>query len=408
MTAMRGLRPEGFAFTVLLGAMAALPPLSIDMGLPAFPALERGLHTSAAGAGLTLSLFLGGFAAAQLLLGPLADRLGRRPVLLGGLMLYALAGLVCAASPSIGFLLGARLVQGLCAASGSVMALAIVRDRFEGAAARARLSYVSVVLSVAPIVAPSIGGAAVMLAGWRGVYAFLGIAGGLLTLAVALGLEETRPEAHVPPRVAAAFGRMLRHRRAIGFALTNALGFGAMFAYIAGSPLVLMGGFGLSAPVYALLFAVNAAGIMAGAWLNGRLAARGVAPRRPLASALVAGLAAAAALLAVIGLGAGSLGAVMGLLVAFCFTRGLIMPNATHAAIEPMAEIAGVAAAVIGFLQMMTGALASFVVGALFVRLGALAMPLAMTVFSIAALLAWWLAETAPRGADAPASVRGE
>ena len=399
-------RPGSFGFTILLGALAALPPLSIDMGLPAFPALERGLGTSAAGAGLTLSAFQAGFAAAQLVFGPLADRIGRRPVLLGGLALYALAGLLCAAAPSIGALLALRLVQGACAASGPVMALAIVRDLFTGAAARTRLSYVAVVLSVAPIIAPAIGSVTLLLAGWRGSYGFLGVTGALLTLAAVLGVRETRV-VRAPPRVLAGFARMLRHRSAIAFALTNALSFGAMFAYISGSPLVLMGAFGLSAPVFALLFALTSAGILVGAWVNGRLASRAVAPRLPLLLALLAALLWTSGLLLLFALGVRSLGAIVPLLVAFSFTRGIIAPTATHGAMEPMGEIAGLASSVVGFSQMAMAALSSGLVAVLFPLLGPVAMPLTMTGFAATALLVWRFGDLASgRGAPA-APVRG-
>jgi DHA1 family bicyclomycin/chloramphenicol resistance-like MFS transporter len=149
------IRPKSVGFTVLLGALAALPPLSIDMGLPAFPPLEQDLGASPAGAGLTLSVFMAGFSVSQLLLGPLSDRYGRRPVLLAGLLFYAAAGFLCAIAPSIETLIGLRLVEGACAASGTVMAFAITRDLFDGAAARQRLSYVSMVLAVAPVIARS-------------------------------------------------------------------------------------------------------------------------------------------------------------------------------------------------------------------------------------------------------------
>ena len=144
-----------------------------------------------------------------------------------------------------------------------------MRDLFTGAAARTRLSYVTMVLAVAPIIAPTLGGWALLLAGWRSIYGFLGVAGVALTTAVALGLEETRPRAAAPAAaragVLAGFGRMLRHRPAIACALANALNFGALFAFVSGSPLVLMGSLGLSAATYGLLFAITSGGIMAGA-----------------------------------------------------------------------------------------------------------------------------------------------
>jgi DHA1 family bicyclomycin/chloramphenicol resistance-like MFS transporter len=386
------IRPASVAFTVLLGSLAALPPLSIDMGLPAFPALERDLGSSAAGAGLTLSLFMAGFAAAQLVLGPLSDRFGRRPVLLGGLFLYAVAGLACSAAPSIEVLIGLRLIEGACAASGTVMAFAITRDLFEGTAARQRLSYVAMVLSVAPVIAPSLGSAALLFGGWRAIFLCLGLAGGALAVAVFFGLAETRQRQATGIGVLGAFARMLGHRRAFSYALTNAMGFGSLFAYVSGSPLVLMGTLGVSAPTYALLFAMISGGLVVGAWVNSRVAKSAARSHRALAAALAASLASAALLLLLIGAGRATLGTLLPLLLLHAFCRGISSPNATHGALEPMGEIAGVASAVVGFAQMATGAVSSALVAVLFPIVGAAAMAATMTAFSLAAIAAWLVA----------------
>jgi DHA1 family bicyclomycin/chloramphenicol resistance-like MFS transporter len=391
------IRPETFGFTILLGAMTALPPLSIDMGLPAFPALERELGASAAGAGLTLSVFLAGFACAQLLLGPLSDRYGRRPVLLAGLLLYALAGFLCAAAPSIAALIAFRLLAGACAAAGTVLAFAIVRDLFSGAAARVRLSHVSMVLSVAPMIAPTLGSWALLLGGWRAIYGFLGAAGIVLLVAVAIGLPETRRPSAGGPGVLGGFRRMLTHRPAIAFALVNACNFGALFAYVSGSPLVLMGALGVSAPFYGLLFAITSGGILTGSWINGRISARGIAPRLPLAISLAVSLAATVGLVLVTLLGVASLATLMPLLVAHMLCRGVVGPNATHGALEPMGEMAGLASAVLGFLMMTVGAISSGLMALLYPPLGPAAMALTMAGFAGLALLAWLVAEW-PRG----------
>jgi len=390
------LRPQSIAFTFLLGALAALPPLSIDMGLPAFPALERELGTSAAGAGLTLSVFMGGFSFSQLVLGPLSDRLGRRPVLLAGLILYAASGVLCAASPSIVALIAFRLIQGACAASGTVMAFAVTRDLFEGAAARQRLSYVSMVLSVAPVIAPTLGSWALLLGGWRAIYGFLALAGAALLVAVFTGLAETRRRPPASLGVLGGFARMVGHRRAIGYALTNAMGFGSLFAYVSGSPLVLMGTLGLSAPIYGLLFALISGGIMLGAWVNSHVARKPDNAHLALALALSAAFGTAVLLLAVTLNGTVGLVTLLPLLIVHAFCRGVTSPNATHGALEPMGEIAGLASAVVGFLQMATGAVSSALVALLFPWLGPVAMALVMTLFSLASLLAWRAATRKP------------
>jgi DHA1 family bicyclomycin/chloramphenicol resistance-like MFS transporter len=405
LPAMR-VRPESFAFTLLLGALAALPPLSIDMGLPAFAALERELGASAAGAGLTLSVFLAGFACGQLVLGPLSDRFGRRPVLLGGLAIYAVTGGLCAAAPSIATLIAFRLIAGAAAAAGTVLTFAIVRDLFSGAAARTRLSHVTMVLSVAPMIAPTLGGWALILSGWRAIYGCLGVAGAALLLAVAAGLPETMRPAASGIGVLGGMRKMLGHRGAIAYAMVNACNFGALFAYVSGSPLVLMGSLGVSAPVYGLLFAATSAGIMAGSWLNGRLSQRAIAPRLPLAVALGASLATAGVVLALTAAGAVSLVTLMPLLVAHMLCRGVVGPNATHGALEPMGEIAGLASAVLGFLMMAVGAIASGVESLLYPWLGPPAMAITMTAFAGAALVAWRVAERPPIGLAAEFSGR--
>lgn len=393
------LKPNGWAFTVLLGAMAGLLPLAIDMGLPALSAIEAALRASPAIAGQTLSLFLAGFALAQLALGPLSDRLGRRPVLLGGLTLYALAGIGCTTAPSAVALVAWRLVQGIGAASSTVLALAIVRDLFEGAAARRKLSVIAVVGGVAPIVAPTLGGFMLLLAGWRGVYGALALSGLALLVAVAVWLGESRRLAP-PAGFADAYREVLTDRRAVGFVLCNAASFGCMFAWISGSPLVLMDALGVSAQAYGLLFACTAGAILLGSWLNGWLAGRGVGARRPLAWAIAAQFAATVALVVAMLAGPLSLVTLMPPLVVVTFCRGVIGPTAIHGAMEPMPHLAGVAAAALGCVQMATGATASAAVAWLYPSLGPPAM--AAVMLAMATLCAG-MGRIAAGGYNAPA-----
>ncbi len=165
------IRPNSFAFTVLLAGMAALPSLSIDMSLPAMPLLVGQFGASPGQAGLTLSLFMAGFAVAQRLFGPVSDRLGRRPALLGGIVLFTVSALCCALAPNITLLNVFRLLQGTGAAAGMAMSLAIVRDLFSGAKARVKLSYVAVVVGIAPILGPTLGSVILTVAGWRAIFA---------------------------------------------------------------------------------------------------------------------------------------------------------------------------------------------------------------------------------------------
>ena len=387
------IRPQSVGFTIFLGALSALPPLSIDMGLPAFPTISAALGASSGSVGLTLSLFMLGFAVAQLVFGPLSDRYGRRPILLIGCGLFTLAGAGCTVAPSISTLIAWRLVQGAGAGAGMVMTLAIVRDLFEGGTARAQLSYVNLVMSVAPMIAPTIGSNVLAIAGWRGIYGTLAVGGLLLLLCVAIGLSESLAHRDLgaiqPPRLIKNYGRILTNRICVGYALVNALNFGCMFAYVSGSPLVMLKVLGVSTTTYGWLFASTALGIMAGSFLNGRLSIHGVLPSRLLIVGLVTATASALALIVVSLSGVAQVITLMPLLVINTFCRGIISPNAIHGAIQPVPESAGVAAAIVGFMQMLCGAVASGLVAFLYDGHTAIAMSGVMALFAIASLITY-------------------
>lgn len=392
------INPQSIAFTVLLGALAALPPLSIDMGLPALPLLGTALHATPAQQTLTLSLFLIGFAGPQLLMGPLSDRIGRRPVLLTGLLLYCGAGVLCAIATSIEQLLVARVLQGVGAAGATTLALAIVRDVFCGPQARIKISTITMVFSIAPIVAPTLGGIMLGIGGWQGIYTLLAVCGAALFLVALVGLGETRPAA-LAGKSLDLIGRynvVLRQRRCVGYVLTTALNFGGLFAFVAGSPLVLMGDLRMTVTEFGVLFAVTSLGILAGSWFNGWLAARDVDTQSPLGwglwmslwAAVIASLMLAAGLLALVSL--------VPFILVTSFCRGMVSPNASHAVLEPVPAHAGVASALIGCSQTSMGAVAGVVIAALYPALGPVGMTLAMAMFSAAALAAWRWAEADP------------
>ena len=361
------IRPASFTFTVLLAGMAALASLAIDMSLPALPILEREFHASAGQAGLTLSLFMAGFASAQLVLGPLSDRIGRRPVLLGAVGLFGVSALLCAVAPSMRLLNAARFLQGTGAAAGMAMSLAIVRDLFIGVTARVKLSYVAMVVGIAPIIGPSLGSLLLQVASWRAIFGLHAVAGFGLVAAVAFGLRETRPVGRKRPGVVASYIRMLTTRRAVAYAVANAFRYGLLFACTAGS-------------------------ITFGSWLNGLLSSRRVPGAWLLGSGLVLSLSTCVALSGLSVWGPLTLLSVMPLLMINMLCRGLVGPHATLGALEPMPEVAGLAAAVTGFLQMIGGALASAAVAGLYPALGSLAMSGVMSVCAVGALLFWRLA----------------
>jgi len=387
--------PHSAMFVVFLAALAALPPLSIDMALPALHRIAASLHTSPGRGGLTLSLFMAGFAITPLLYGPLSDRLGRRPILLFGLGLFTAGSAACACSPSILLLLAARFAEGAGAGAGISMAFAVVRDLFEGAESRAKLSYVQMVMSLAPLLAPSIGALILGFADWRAIYGVLAALGATLLAVIALGFEESHKK---PAAAGSLFGQvrggykiLFASRRGMGFALVFALSFGVQFSFIAGSPLVFMGHFGASARVYGLVFAATSCGIMAGAFLNTRLSKRGISGRLALLAGFCTYLATGIVMLALSAAGALTAINLTALLVLSAFAFGVIGPNASHGALQAMPEIAGIAGAILTSLQMAVAVLASAMVAAAYGAIGIYAMLLPMLGFSALATLAYAL-----------------
>ena len=392
------ISPTSFRYTVLLGVLAALPSVSIDINAPTLLIVQQRLLAPAGFVGLTITLFMVGFAFGQLGAGPISDRLGRRPVLLVGLSCYTLAAIGCAESSDIQTLVGWRLLQGVGAGSCAVLAFTIIRDLFDGDVARAKRSYVTVVFGLAPMLAPSLGAWVLDRYGWRPVYGLLAFGGIALVLAVGLGMGESRPiipDDPVPASIWRAYGRVLRDWRFVGLAAVNALSFGGMFAYIAASPLVLMGTFQLSAAGYGGIFACTAAALVAGAWVSGQCASAGVASRRLLWLSLTMAVVSALGLMALLMLSTASLFPVVLALLVNLFCRGIVAPNAQHLALEPIRGDSGSAAAAVGVMQILTGAVSSALVAMLLPAFGPLGMTAVMASLALASLALWiWISRT--------------
>jgi DHA1 family bicyclomycin/chloramphenicol resistance-like MFS transporter len=329
-----------------------------------------------------------GFASGQFGAGPMSDRYGRRPLLLAGLAAYCVAAFGSALAGSIGVLIALQAAQGVAAGTCAVLAFATIRDLFEGDAARSKRSYVTVVFGLAPMLAPSLGALLLGTTGWRSIFLSLGAAGFLLLVTVALGVVESRPVGlpQVSVKPFAAYGIVLRDRRFTGLTIVNALSYGGMFAYIAGSPLVIMGSLGLPARVYAGFFACTAASLTAGAWVSGRCAAARIPPGRLLWLGLAGAAATSMTLCVSILLGFATLMLAVPLLLLNLFCRGLVAPNTQHMALEPLRENAGTAAAALGVIQILTGAVSSALVASLVPRLGPLGMTSVMAVLAVTSL----------------------
>jgi MFS transporter, DHA1 family, multidrug resistance protein len=387
--------PASMAFTLLLGFLVALPSFGIDMSLPALTAMGAALGVAPERAGLMMSLFMLGFAIAPLFYGPVSDRVGRKPVILFACTLFAIGGVGCALARSLPALLAWRIVQGAGAGASMTIALAIIRDLFEGQAARTRLSYVAIATMVVPMIAPTAGATLLALGGWRAIHAVLAGIGLLLLLLIWIGFAESGqvdPASRLTPSVIARnYLRVLTHPICLGYILINAAGFGALFAYVSGSSLFFINVVGLRPGQYGLIFAATSFGIMTGAFFNGRLSGWGVAPFYPMTISLVLAAVTATALLMMTLAGWMPLASVIPLLVLCNFAFGLIAPNAMQGAMQPLPRIAGAAGAATGFIQMMTGAVVSGLVATLHDKHSALSMTSLMAVCSLLALACYLL-----------------
>ena len=386
---MTRLRPDALAFTLLLGALVTLASFATDMGLPVLAATGASLGVTPARAALTLSVFMAGFAIGPLVCGPLSDRYGRRPVLLAGVSAFAMFGALGAGAGSLGALLMWRVLMGIGAGTCQVLVLAMVRDLYSGTEARAKQSYVNLAGGVAPIIAPTLGVSIAALGGWRAIYGVLAVGGGLLATIAALRLGESAPPragATLTVRgIVASYARVLRHPISMGYTLVVALSFGALFAYVSGSSLVLIGVMGVSQRAYGICFATTAFGLMTGSFTNARLIRRGISHTRLITGGLATATGVALVLLGLAMVGRLSLWTLIPLMVVGNVGQGVARPNAAQGALEPMPEIAGVASAVLSALQMLTGAAASAVGAALFDGRSGRAMTETMAVCAVAA-----------------------
>ncbi|MEW5928836.1 MAG: multidrug effflux MFS transporter [Gemmatimonadota bacterium] len=361
--------PRGRGLALLLAALTGMTALSIDMSLPAMPQLQGVFGVDVAAVQLTLSLFLAGYAAGQLVCGPLSDRVGRRPVLLGGLALFTAAGFACAAAGSLPVLVACRFLQGMGASVGPILARAVIRDRFGAREGAAVLSQVTMVMVAAPLVAPTVGGYVLVHLGWHAIFLVLGAAGAALWLLSWRGLPETLPEGHAARggwgAVLASYRAVLRHRSGRAYLLATCFSYAGMFAYVSASPFVFIDGFGVPRQSFGYLFALTAGSMMAGAALNRRLLRRR-APDALLRGGALLVFAAGIALLLAAWAGVGGAAGVLVPMMAYMLGLGLVQPNATAAAMAPHGRLAGVASSLMGSLQTAGSALAGFAAGALY------------------------------------------
>jgi DHA1 family bicyclomycin/chloramphenicol resistance-like MFS transporter len=350
---------------VVLGALSAFGPLSIDMYLPGLPSMSRDLSASASAAQLTVTACLIGLGVGQLLAGPISDALGRRRPLLLGLLAYMAASLLCALSPSVWVLVALRFVQGLAGAVGIVLARAIVRDRHEGDAAARMYAVLFAINALAPVLAPISGGQLLHVTDWRGIFVVLCGVGAVLLVTTGVVVPETLPVAlrrrgGIADTLQVMRG-LLGERRFVGYLLCGALAYAALFAYIAGSPFVLQDIHGVSPQVFSLLFGLNAVGILAATQISARLLPR-VGSRRLLSVGLhVCALGTAVVFVAVVA-GLGLVALLIGLFIAVA-SVGMVSPNAAALAMSGHPSTGGSASGLVGLTGFALGGAIAPVVG---------------------------------------------
>lgn len=354
---------------LILGAIAALGPFSIDMYLPGFSAIAEDLNTDVASVGLTLTSYFIGISVGQLIYGPLVDRYGRKKPLLIGLSIYLLAALGCAFSPNIDWLIALRLILALGGCVGMVASRAIIRDIFPVNETARVFSTLLLVMGIAPIIAPTIGGYVISTLGWKYIFIILSAISAALIFVVYSSLAETKEfDGSVslkPLRVAKSYIKVLKNKEFLIFSIAGSITMAGMFTYITGSPFVLMEIYGFSETEFGWIFGLNAFGFIVGsqvnrAWLRKRSTENitNISAVILFAIGLTVVLAKAADVL--------SSSLLLSLLFFFLFFLGFLNPNTTALALEPFTKNAGVASALIGSLRMFSGAVASALISFFF------------------------------------------
>jgi DHA1 family bicyclomycin/chloramphenicol resistance-like MFS transporter len=348
----------------LLAALVALGPMTVDMYLPAMPQMMVALNTDIAHMHMTLSAYLTGFAVFHLACGPLADRYGRRPLLLIGVLLFVLASVGCALASDVEELLWYRFLQGVGACVGPTLARAIVRDVFGADRAARALSIIAMLMALAPAVAPALGGIMLLYLPWNSIFLFLALYGASVTLLVYRYLGETLParQSLHPAKIGRNYAELLVNRYFISVSVASSLIYAGLLVYLSSSSFVFITMFGLPAEYFGLIFISSIFGYILGSALSARLSRRHASELVMLTGVKLAAASCGTMWLAHV-MWPDNLYTLILPMVTYSAALGLVLPHAMAIALRPFAHIAGTASSLFGFVQMTLSAAATAFMG---------------------------------------------
>lgn len=377
--------PKSIATMFILAAVVALGPMSTDMYLPALPRIATELEASTASVQLTLSLFLVGFAIAQLFYGPLSDRYGRKPVMVGGLIVFIIASIGCALVENINALMFFRLLQALGGSAGPVLGRAIVRDIYGAKESGRVLSHIASIMALAPAFAPILGGFFAATLGWHAIFWFLVAYGIIGVVLFSLKVKESAPAAHHQPKSLATirqhYLQLLADRDYVGYVLACSFSYAGLFAFLSGVSFVLVGQYGVSEQQFGLYFMLIVVGYVVGTQISAKVGQFHSHQRLIMVGGLLL-LAASGLMIVLVRLENANVASVIVPMMVFMIGVGIVMPQSMAGALKNYPNIAGTASGLLGFVQMSIAGLAGIVVGHSY---NSSATPMSIVIFLMAA-----------------------
>ncbi|PLW70846.1 multidrug effflux MFS transporter [Pseudohalioglobus lutimaris] len=364
--AHRHLNPDSPWLLALLAALVALGPLSVDMYLPAMPVMMRALDTDIGHMHLTLSTYLTGFAVFHLACGPLADRFGRKPLLVGGTLVFVCACLGCAQSDSVEELLVFRFLQGLGACVGPTLARTVTRDIFGPRRAARALSLIAMLMALGPAVAPTLGGFVLLVLPWPVIFIFLAVYGALMVLLIQAYLPESLPgrQSLHPVSIARNYAQLIADPSFLSVTVASALVYGGLMAYLSSSSFVYIDMLGVPVQYFGFIFTSTVAGYIVGSGISARLAIRWESRQTMLLGTALCVMT-SACMWAGNTLYTDSIWVLLLPMTGYAIGMGLVLPHAMAIAMAPFPQMAGTASALLGFIQMGLSAVSTALVGTL-------------------------------------------